>query len=139
MSELKTKKNDQDPEAFINLVENDTRREDALVVLELMRKITGDEGSMWGPSIIGFGHYQLKYNSGRELDWFLTGFSPRKTSLSLYIMSGFKKYEKLLSNLGKFKTGKSCLYIKKLQDVDMKILESLITESVNHLNSKHTS
>lgn len=138
MSELKTKKHDQDPLEFLSAVENETRRKDALVVLELMRKITGDKGSMWGTSIIGFGHYHYQYASGREGDWFFTGFSPRKTSLSLYIMPGFKRYQHLLAKLGKFKTGKACLYINKLQDVDIEVLERLITESVDFLKSKHS-
>jgi hypothetical protein len=91
---------------------------------------------MWGPSIIGFGSYHYKYASGREGDWFLTGFSPRKQNLSIYIMSGFNRYEEILSRLGKFKTGKSCLYINKLEDIDVKVLEKLIISSVNFLRSK---
>ena len=88
---------------------------------------------MWGTSIVGFGSYHYKYASGREGDWFLTGFSPRKQSLTLYIMPGFDRYESLLGNLGKYKTGKSCLYINKLEDVDRTILQEIIKQSVNHL------
>ena len=136
MSDLKTKKTRQDPEAFIEKVEHETRRKDSRIIYKMMSKITGDSGSMWGSSIIGFGHYHYKYASGREADWFLTGFSPRKASLSLYIMTGFKHYEEILSRLGKFKTGKGCLYINKLDDVDLNVLEELISESVNYLRSK---
>ena len=87
-------------------------------MLEMMQELTGEKPEMWGPSIVGFGSYHYKYASGREGDWFLTGFSPRKQSLTLYIMSGFSRYEELMEKLGKYKTGKSCLYIKKLEDVD---------------------
>lgn len=136
MAEIKTKKNDADVTTFLNSVENEKRKADSFVVLELMKKITQSEPNMWGPSIIGLGHFHYKYASGRENDWFLTGFSPRKQSLTLYIMSGFDKYEEILSRLGKYKTGKSCLYINKLEDVDMKVLEELISSSVDYLKSK---
>lgn len=133
MAELKTKKNDKDPREFIESVENEKRKTDSLVIMDLMEKITGDSGSMWGPSIVGYGSYRYKYASGREGDWMLAGFSPRKQALTLYIMSGFKRYEELMSKLGKFKTGKSCLYINKLEDIDMNVLEELITLSVKHM------
>ena len=135
MAELKTKRNNGSPEDFLNGVENEQRRTDSFQVLELMKEITGAPGEMWGPSIIGFGKYQYKYKSGREGDWFLTGFSPRKQSLTLYIMNGFKRYDELLSRLGKYKTGVSCLYINKLTDVDEAVLRELITESVTYLKS----
>lgn len=138
MAELKTKKTDNNPKAFIAHVEHETRRKDAEIIYELMSRITGDSGCMWGSSIIGFGHYRYKYASGREGDWFLTGFSPRKTSLSLYIMTGFDHYSDLLSRLGKYKTGKGCLYINKLADVDMEVLEELISASVSYLKGKST-
>ncbi|RPI72272.1 MAG: DUF1801 domain-containing protein [Ignavibacteriales bacterium] len=92
---------------------------------------------MWGPSIIGFGDYHYKYESGREGDFFITGFSPRKQNLTLYIMPGFKRYEELMQNLGKFKTGQSCLYIKKLEDVDLKVLKELIADSVKYMKEKY--
>jgi hypothetical protein len=101
-----------------------------------MKKITKEEPKMWGPSIIGFGSYHYKYASGREGDFFLTGFSPRKQSLTLYIISGFKRYDELMKKLGKHKTGSSCLYINKLEDVDMKVLKTLITESVKYMKKK---
>jgi len=136
MAELKSKKTDASVVLFLNRVENKKRKKDAFVILELMRKITNSEPAMWGPSIIGFGSYHYKYASGREGDWFLTGFSPRKLCLTLYIMSGFKKYDEMLLKLGKYKTGKSCLYINKLEDIDMKILEKLISASVASMGQK---
>jgi len=92
---------------------------------------------MWGSSIVGFGTYHYKYESGREGDWFLTGFSPRKQNLTLYIMSGFNKYDKLMKKLGKYKTGKSCLYINGLEDVDKKVLKDLITESFKYMSKRY--
>ncbi len=136
MAELKTKKNDASVMDFLNSVENDTRRSDALKVNELMNEITGEEPKMWGGSIVGYGSVHLKYASGRELDWMLIGFSPRKQSLSLYIMDGFKKYDELLSKLGKFKTGKSCLYVNKLEDVDIQVLTELVTLSVEFMRNR---
>ncbi len=134
--ELKTKPMNLDVENFLNSVEDENKRNDSFKILELMKKITNEEPVMWGPSIIGFGSYHYKYSSGREGDIFLTGFSPRKQNLTLYIMSGFKEYERLLAKLGKHKTGKSCLYIKKLQDIDEKVLTEMIKKSVTKLSSK---
>ena len=136
MAELKTKKNIASVLDFLNNVENEKRKLDSFVVLELMKKITKAEPSMWGTAIIGFGSYHYKYASGREGDWFPVGFSPRKQSLTLYIMSGFGKYEEILSRLGKYKTGKSCLYINKLEDIDIVVLEELIASSISFLKSK---
>lgn len=133
MAELKTKKNDASVEAFIDSVAHDKRREDCRTVAALMTEITGEPPSMWGSSIIGFGAYHYRYASGREGEWPLTGLSPRKQSLTLYIMAGFSRYESLLGQLGKHKTGKSCLYINKLEDVDMAVLRTLIEESVAFL------
>lgn len=133
MAELKTKLNDGDVVAFLNGVENEKRREDSFVVLDLMKEVTGEEPKMWGPSIVGFGSYHYKYASGREGDWMLVGFSPRKQSLTLYIMSGFAAYDDLMSKLGKFTTGKSCLYIKKIEDVDQETLKELVRQSVDHV------
>jgi hypothetical protein len=137
MAELKTQKTDASVVAFLGAFENGQRKKDSFAVIELMQKITHSEPSMWGSSIIGFGHYHYKYASGRENDWFLTGFSPRKQSLTLYIMSGFKKYDEILGRLGKFKTGKSCLYINKLEDINIDVLKNLITESVEYLKAKN--
>lgn len=134
MAELKTKMNDADVEAFLNGIEDKRKREDSFAVLELMKKLTGNEPKMWGASIIGFGNYQYKYQSGREGDWFMTGFSPRKQNLVLYIMSGFSRYDELLAKLGKHKTGKSCLYINKLEDVDLDVLAEMIEKSMENVN-----
>ena len=116
MAELKTKKNDGDVTAFLNTVENETKREDCFAIAKLMEEVTGEPATMWGESIVGFGIYHYKYASGRAASWFLCGFAPRKQSLTLYIMSGFDQYDDLMAKLGKHKTGKSCLYIKKLTD-----------------------
>jgi hypothetical protein len=133
MADLKTKENEGDVNAFLNGVENERKREDSLKILNLMEKATGMEAKMWGDSIVGFGTYHYQYASGREGDWFLTGFSPRKQNLTLYIMSGFNEYESLLDQLGKHKTGKSCLYINKLADVDLDVLKELVIRSVEHM------
>lgn len=136
MAELKTKMHDGDVEKFLSDVENEKRREDSFAVLALMKKITKEEPKMWGPSIVGFGTYHYTYASGREGDWMLTGFSPRKTALTVYIMAGFDRYEELMAKLGKYKTGSSCLYINKLEDVDIKVLSELIKQSVAHMKKK---
>ncbi len=124
-------------DTFIASVDHTQRRADAEVVLELMKTITKAEPKLWGPSIVGFGTTHLVYESGREMDWFYTGFSPRKASLTLYIMDGFANYEELLGQLGKHKTGKGCLYINKLDDVDLSVLKKLITQSVRHMKKKY--
>ncbi|MCY3694740.1 MAG: DUF1801 domain-containing protein [Chloroflexi bacterium] len=126
MSQNKTQKTGASVEEFLESVTSPRRREDGLAVLAMMREITGLEPEMWGPSIIGFGDYHYKYESGREGDFFLTGFSPRKQSLTLYIMSGLEGHEDLLEKLGKHRTGAACLYINKLADVDTDILRDLI-------------
>lgn len=133
MSDLKTQRNDGDVRAYLEGVANQRRREDSLVVLDIMGEITGEAAEMWGSSIVGFGSYRYKYASGREGDWFLTGFAPRKQSLTLYIMPGFDGYESLMSRLGKYKTGKSCLYINKLADVNLDVLKELIAASVERM------
>ncbi|MCG3120997.1 MAG: hypothetical protein ALAOOOJD_03925 [bacterium] len=133
MAEPKTKRNDSSVEAFLNSVANTQKRRDAFTVLELMRKITKAEPAMWGSSIVGFGAYRYKYASGRELEWPLTGFSPRQQSLTLYIMPGFTRYGELMKKLGKYKTGKSCLYIKTLDEIHLPTLETLVKESVQHM------
>lgn len=126
MSQNKTQKTGASVDEFLESVASPRRREDGFAVLAMMREITGLEPEMWGPSIIGFGDYHYKYESGREGDFFLTGFSPRKQSLTLYIMSGLEGHEDLLEKLGKHRTGAACLYINKLADVDTDILRRLI-------------
>ena len=133
MAENKTVKTGASVDEFMAAVENRRRREDGLVLLEMMRDVTGLEPEMWGPSIIGFGSYHYKYESGREGDMPLVGFSPRKSNLSLYIMSGFDEYEEMLGKLGKHRTGASCLYINKLADVDVGVLRELVSQSVEHM------
>jgi hypothetical protein len=133
MAELKTARNDGDVDAFIEAVEDDTKREDCRTLRALMEEITEDAGAMWGTSIVGFGTHHYRYASGRENDWFKVGFSPRKQNLTLYIMDGFDGYQEILLRLGKHSTGKSCLYLKRLSDIDMDVLEELITRSVDHL------
>lgn len=133
----KTQPHDGSVEAFLNSVEDEQKRQDALQVLNMMKEITGYEPVLWGPSIIGFGTYHYKYESGREGDFMRTGFSPRKTALTVYIMPGFGRYEELMAKLGKYKTGKSCLYIKRLCDVDLEVLGELISESVAHMDKKY--
>jgi len=136
MAELKTKKNNASVTAFLNKVKNKQRREDCFEVLELMKEITNEEPKMWGASIVGFGSYHYVYASGREGDWMVTGFSPRAQSLTLYIMAGFDRYEELMGKLGKFKTGKSCLYLSKLEDIDKSVLKKLIKASVQHMKKR---
>lgn len=139
MSELKTQKNDMNVAEFLAGVEPARRREDAQAVCALMQEITGDEPAMWGSSIVGFGAYTYQYASGRTGEWMLVGFSPRKQNLTLYIMAGFEHYEELLAKLGKHKTGKSCLYINKLADVDMDVLKELVAQSVAHMRSTNST
>ena len=137
MAELKTKRNKGDVETFLNNVPDEKKRQDSFTVLELMKQVTGKKPEMWGDSIVGFGSYHYKYASGREGDWFVTGFSPRKQNLTLYIMPGFDIYDTLLSKLGKHSTGKSCLYIKKIEDVDVDVLKELVKQSVAHMEKSN--
>jgi uncharacterized protein DUF1801 len=133
MAELKTKQTTASVEEFLNSVADESRRKDCFRVLEMMKAATNAEPAMWGTSIVGFGRYRYKYESGTKGEWFLVGFSPRKQDLTLYIMPGLERYPSLMKKLGKHKTGKSCLYIKKLEDVDVPTLKQLIKQSVNDL------
>lgn len=139
MAENKTKPTKASVIEFINQVDNEQKKQDAMVLLDLMKSITQEEPVLWGPSLIGFGNYHYKYESGREGDFFIVGFSPRKTALTIYIMPGFERYDKLMQQLGKYKTGKSCLYVKKLADIDMNVLTDLIESSVDYMNKKYNS
>ena len=131
MAELKTKETKASVAAFLNKISDVQRRKDCQTVLELMQRATGEKPKMWGSSIVGFGRYKYRYASGREGEWPIIGFSPRKTDLTLYIMPGFEEYaDALLAKLGKCKTGKSCLYIKRLDDVEIPVLKKLISKSV---------
>jgi hypothetical protein len=132
MAEPKTKANEASVSAFLNAIKDEAQRKDAKAVAKIMKEATGDKPLMWGTSIVGFGSYHYKYASGREGDWPLIGFSPRSQALTLYIMDGFKSRGPLLKRLGKHKTGKSCLYIKRLSDVDMDVLRELVRASLAH-------
>lgn len=133
-AQLKTTRNARSVTAFLARQPPD-RRTDCQVIVNLMQEATGSPPAMWGTSIVGFGSYRYRYASGREGDWMLTGFSPRVQSLTLYIMAGFTRYGALLAKLGKYGTGGSCLYIKRLADVDLTVLTKLVEESVRHLRS----
>jgi hypothetical protein len=133
MAEAKTQRTKRSVTAFLNTISDAQKRQDAFAIVDIMRKATKAEPAMWGSSIVGFGLYRYKYASGREGEWPLTGFSPRKQNLTLYIMSGFEEYDELLKSLGKFKTGKACLYIKQLDDIDLPTLRKLIKQSVQHM------
>ena len=136
-AELKTKKTEASVEDFLSAIEDEQKRSDAFAVMVLMHKLSGEKPKMWGASIVGFGSRLLKYDSGRELDWMQIGFSPRKTNLTLYLSTGgFDKYDALMKKLGKHTTGKGCLYIKRLSDVDMKVLKELIAASLKNMKGK---
>jgi hypothetical protein len=130
MAELKTKVTRASAEKFLQGIKDEKKREDCFQLLKIMKKATKAEPKMWGTSIIGFGDYHYVYASGREGDWFLTGFSPRAQNLTLYMMGGFDSES--LKKLGKYKTGKGCLYINKLEDVDLKALNELIVKSLKN-------
>lgn len=136
MSDVKTKKNEASVEGFLKSVENEKCREDSSVVLDLMKEVTGEKPTMWGTSIVGFGSYHYKGASGREGDWMKVGFSPRKQNMTLYLMDGFSSYGSLLEKLGKHKTGKSCLYINKLEDVDQTVLRELVKQSFKSMSGE---
>lgn len=140
MAELKTKQTDASVEDFLNKVSDKQRRDDCFAIAKIMEEATGAKPKMWGPSIVGFGTYRYKYASGREGDWMMTGFSPRKNDLTVYLMTGFEKHRELMDQLGKHKASKgSCLYIKRLDDVHLPTLKKLIKESVKQLKSKSKS
>ena len=137
MAENKTKATKVSVTAFINSIDDKQKRADVRKVAAMMRKATGKRAKMWGSSIVGYGTYHYKYESGREGDFMVSGFSPRKQALTVYIMAGFKEFEALMKKLGKYKTGKSCLYIKRLSDVDEKVLERLIVGSVKYMRKNY--
>jgi len=133
-AELKTKVNDASVTDFLNTVDDEQKRKDTFEIARIMQQITKEEPKMWGPSIVGFGSYHYKYESGREGDSPIIGFSPRKQNITLYITSNFEKHQRLMEKLGKYSTGKNCLYIKKLSDVDRDILKELIAEALEANN-----
>ena len=136
MAELKTKETEAKVEDFLNAVSDANVREDCWKIVEVMKNATNAEPKMWGASIVGFGNIHLKYESGREVDLMEIGFSPRKQNITLYLTNGAVLDEKLLANLGKHKTGKGCLYFKRLSDIDEKVLEKLIKDSVKNIRRK---
>ena len=138
MSTLKTQPSNKNVNDFVSSVEHKKRRQDSLVLLQLFEKITNSKPVLWGDSIVGYGSYHYKYASGREGDWPVTGFSPRKQNLSIYIMPGFGDYQPILNNLGKHKTSVSCLYINKLEDIQLDVLEQLIRASITDMQSLYT-
>lgn len=133
MAELKTKPTDQSVAAFLDAIPDERKRRDAQAIADLLREVTGVEPQMWGDSIVGFGRYRYQYASGREGEWFVTGFSPRKQNLTVYIMGGLEQHADLLQRLGKHKIGKGCLYINRLADIDMGTLRELVAQSVANL------
>lgn len=139
MSELKTKKNNASVAQFIKTIENDVKRNDSEKLLQIFEDETGETPAMWGDSIVGFGEYHYKYASGQEGDWPKTGFSPRKQSLTIYIMPGFDAYKDELEKLGKYKTSVSCLYIKKLVGVDETILRKMIRDSYQRMSKMYAT
>jgi hypothetical protein len=130
--EPKTRENDASVEDFLNSIENPARREDAFTTLEMFTRITGEMPKMWGPAIVGFGKGPLKYPDGRQLDWPIVGFSPRKQNMTLYVVCGSPRQQDLLAKLGKHTTSVSCLYIKKLSDVDRKVLEAVVKDAYEY-------
>ena len=137
MAQNKTQPTKQKVSDFINGIEDPQKRADCRELMKVMRAVTGRRATMWGPSIVGYGKYHYRYESGREGDFFLTGFAPRKQALTIYIISGFSAFEALMNKLGKYKTGKSCLYVKRLDDIDREVLAQLIQASVDHLREKY--
>lgn len=136
MAEAKTKPTKDSVKDFLGKVADEKRRQDCRVILDLMSDVTQAKPEMWGPSIIGFGRYRYKYESGREGESMITGFSPRKSDLTLYIMGGFEALPDLMKRLGKHRTGKACLYIKRLDDVDLSVLRELVAKSVESMAGK---
>ncbi len=137
MAENKTKATRASVTEFVNGIEPSERRADVKKVAAMMRRATGKRAKMWGSSIVGYGEYHYKYESGREGDFMITGYSPRKQALTVYIIPGISHFDAEMKKLGKYKTGRSCLYIKRLGDVDEKVLERLITKSVKLMRKKY--
>ena len=137
MAELKTKPGAGSVTGFLAGIADDATRKDCEALVKLMKSVTRAEPVMWGSGIVGFGSYHYVYESGREGDWFLAGFAPRKGNLTLYIMSGFPEHAALMKQLGKHKTGGSCLYVKRLADIDMKVLRALVTASVRSVKRRY--
>jgi hypothetical protein len=137
VAELKTQPTGEDVEAFLAAIPDERRRADARAVRDLLARVTGEPAVMWGKAIVGFGQQHLRYDSGRELDWMVIGFSPRKASTTIYLSDGFDAYTDLLGRLGQHTTGVACLHVKRLADVDPAVLEELLTRSVAHVRTSN--
>jgi hypothetical protein len=137
VAELTTQPTGDDVDAFLAAVPDERRRADARAVCDLLARVTGEPAVMWGKAIVGFGRRHLRYDSGRELDWMVIGFSPRKASTTIYLAGGLDAYADLLGRLGKHTTGAGCLYLKRLADVDPAVLEDLLTRSVAHARASN--
>lgn len=137
MAQNKTQATGESVSTFLESIQPEQKRDDARVIDALMRRVSGEEPVMWGPSIIGYGRYHYKYDSGREGDMARISFSPRKDALTLYIVDSFPRHQALMGRLGKFKTGKSCLYLKRLADIDMTVLEELMRDSLAYMAEKY--
>ncbi|HAX49341.1 MAG TPA: DUF1801 domain-containing protein [Ignavibacteria bacterium] len=135
MAEIKTKATNVSVKKFIDAVDDEQKKKDSHVLVKMMEKITGEKPKMWGPSIIGFGKYEYRYESGHGGEMCVAGFSPRKAAITIYILMGFEKTPELLKKLGKHKVSKACLYIKRLSDIDLKVLEELVKMSVKEIKS----
>lgn len=133
----KTKATEASVEDFIAQIEHPKRRRDSYTLLEIMKRLSGEEPKLWGPSIIGFGQYHYKYDSGREGDFMRTGFAPRKANMVVYIMPGYRNYGEQLARLGKHKIGKSCLYLTDLEQVDINVLEEIIADSLEYMRETY--
>lgn len=136
-AELKTKPTKKSVDDFLNAIKDEQVRQDCRAIAGIMQKATGAEPEMWGSSLVGFGRYHYKYASGREADWMLAAFSPRKQNITLYLMSGFDGYDELMAGLGPHSCGKSCLYIKRLSDVHVPTLRKLVNASVKYMRAKY--
>lgn len=139
MAEIKTKPGQENITDFLNSITPESKKKDAFQLLELFQKITGLQPQLWGGAIVGFGKYEYQQKGGQKGEWFLAGFAPRKSNISLYTMAGFEQYESLLQKLGKYKTGMGCLYVNKLVDVDLKILEKIASASFEEMKKKSTT
>jgi len=138
MAEIKTKKNDASVETFLQTVKEEEKIKDCAAILKMMKRVTGEKPKMWGSSIVGFGSFHYKSErSKQEGDWFITGFSPRKQNLTIYIIAGFGMFKEQMKNLGKHTTGSSCLYIKRLSDINANVLEELVCLSYKYMKEKY--
>lgn len=135
MSELKTKQTNASVDKFLNSVEDEKKREDMFKLKEMFEEVTGEPAKMWGKKVVGFGKYSYKYASGKTGEWMIVGFAPRKSNITIYIMSGFNEYGEILEDLGPHKLGKSCLYIRRLSYINEEALKKLVKKSFNHLKS----